>query len=158
MTRIVRQAHSAFGAQTLAVFLAHRLERQCCDYRIPQHRFEIEMIVLDQALFVVVLKLLFGAPFGNGLFEEEHLLDVDIEVVRKGIQASAAFAHHVDGCSSRNKDSFVYGLQIQIEPDVRPFLNADHRRSEFPRSRDCILPSPHTAWTATEIFDRNKQW
>ncbi|GAP55133.1 hypothetical protein AHiyo6_16980 [Arthrobacter sp. Hiyo6] len=40
--RLVFQAHSTFGAKALAVFPAHRLERQHGYNRVPQHRFKID--------------------------------------------------------------------------------------------------------------------
>lgn len=84
--RLVFQAHSAFGAKALAVFPAHRLERQIGDNRVPQHRFKIDYIVLDSTLlftFFFVRKL--------SAFVEEQFLHIDLKVIRKGIQASAAF-------------------------------------------------------------------
>lgn len=85
--RLVFQANSTFGAEALAVFPAHRLERQGGHHCVPQHRFKIDYIVLDSTLlfiFFFVRKL-------NALIEEKFL-HIDLKVIRKGIQASAAFA------------------------------------------------------------------
>ncbi len=93
--RLVFQASSAFGAKALAVFPAHRLERQVGDNRVPQHRFKIDYIVLDSTLlfiFFFVRKL--------STFIEEKFLHIDLKVIRKGIQASAAFAGYFDGSGS----------------------------------------------------------
>ena len=87
--RLVFQASSAFGAQALAVFPAHRLERQHGHNCVPQHRFKIDYIVLDSTLLFIIFfvrKL--------GAFVEEQFLHIDLKVIRKGIQASAALARH----------------------------------------------------------------
>jgi len=84
--RLVFQANSAFGAKALAVFPAHRLERQVGDNRVPQHRFKIDYIVLDSTL----LFIFFSVRELSALVEEKFL-HIDLKVIRKGIQASAAF-------------------------------------------------------------------
>ncbi|MCB5283627.1 hypothetical protein BJQ89_03396 [Arthrobacter sp. ES1] len=87
MPRLVFQANSAFGAKALAVFPAHRLERQYGNNCVPQHRFKIDQIVLDSTLlfFVFFIRELC-------VLVEEKFLHIDLLVIRKGIQASAAFA------------------------------------------------------------------
>lgn len=85
--RLVFQAYSAFGAKALAVFPAHRLERQIGDNRVPQHRFKIDYIVLDSTLLFII----FSVRKLHALVEEKFL-HIDLKVIRKGIQASAAFA------------------------------------------------------------------
>jgi hypothetical protein len=89
--RLVFQAYSAFGAKALAVFPAHRLERQHSDNCVPQHRLKIDQIVLDSTLllFVFLIREL-SIPV------EEKFLHIDLKVIRKGIQASAAFAGYFD--------------------------------------------------------------
>lgn len=87
MPRLVFQADSAFGAKALAVFPAHRLERQHCYDCVPQHRLKIDQIVLDSTLLFFV----FFIRKQDALVEEKFL-HIDLEVIRKGIQASAAFA------------------------------------------------------------------
>ncbi len=84
--RLVFQAYSAFGAKALAVFPAHRLERQVGDNRVPQHRFKIDYIVLDSTLLFI-----FFSVRKLNAFVEEKFLHIDLKVIRKGIQASAAF-------------------------------------------------------------------
>ena len=83
--RLVFQANSTFGAKALAVFPAHRLERQRGHYCVPQHRFKIDYIVLDSTLLFIIF-------FVRKLhaFIEEKFLHIDLKVIRKGIQASAA--------------------------------------------------------------------
>ena len=84
--RLVFQACSAFGAKALAVFPAHRLERQHGDNCVPQHRLKIDQIVLDSTLlFFVFFVRELSVPV------EEKFLHIDLKVIRKGIQASAAF-------------------------------------------------------------------
>ena len=88
--RLVFQASSAFGAKALAVFPAHRLERQIGDNRVPQHRFKIDYIVLDSTLLFIIF-------FVRKLhaFIEEKFLHIDLKVIRKGIQASAALTRYL---------------------------------------------------------------
>ena len=93
--RLVFQARSAFGTQALAVFPAHRLERQHGNNCVPQHRLKIDQIVLDSTLlFFVFLVQEFCIPV------EEKFLHIDLKVIRKGIQASTAFAGYFDVCRS----------------------------------------------------------
>ena len=91
MPRLVFQANSAFGAKALAVFPAHRLERQHGYNCVPQHRFKIDQIVLDSTLlfFVFFIREL-------SVLVEEKFLHIDLLVIRKGIQASAALAGYFD--------------------------------------------------------------
>ncbi len=89
MPRLVFQAYSAFGTKALAVFPAHRLERQHGYNCVPQHRLKIDQIVLDSTLLFFV----FFIRKQNALVEEKFL-HIDLKVIRKGIQASAAFASY----------------------------------------------------------------
>lgn len=95
MPRLVFQAYSTFGAKALAVFPAHRLERQHGYNCVPQHRLKIDQIVLDSTLlfFVFFIREL-------SVLVEEKFLHIDLQVIRKGIQASAAFASNFDVCGS----------------------------------------------------------
>jgi len=93
--RLVFQARSTFGTQALAVFPAHRLERQHSDNCVPQHRLKIDQIVLDSTLLFIVF--LVGR---QGAFVEEKFLHIDLKVIRKGIQASAAFTGYFGDCGS----------------------------------------------------------
>lgn len=93
--RLVFQARSTFGTQALAVFPAHRLERQHGYNCVPQHRLKIDQIVLDSTLLFIVF--LIGR---QGAFVEEKFLHIDFEVIRKGIQASAALAGYFSKCSA----------------------------------------------------------
>lgn len=95
MPRLVFQADSAFGAKALAVFPAHRLERQHGYDCVPQHRLKIDQIVLDSTLLFFVF--LFRR---HSAFVEEKFLHIDLEVIRKGIQASATLASNFSDCGS----------------------------------------------------------
>ena len=88
--RLVFQANSTFGAKALAVFPAHRLERQHGDHCVPQHRLKIDQIVLDSTLLFIIF-------FVRKLhaFIEEKFLHIDLKVIRKGIQASAALTRYL---------------------------------------------------------------
>ncbi len=85
--RLVFQANSAFGTKALAVFPAHRLERQHSNNCVPQHRFKIDQIALDSILLFFVFFVR-----KHNAFVEEKFLHIYLKVIRKGIQASAAFA------------------------------------------------------------------
>ncbi|KRE68982.1 hypothetical protein ASG77_16360 [Arthrobacter sp. Soil762] len=95
MPRLVFQADSTFGAKALAVFPAHRLERQHGYNCVPQHRLKIDNIALDSILLFFV----FFVRQHNALVEEKFL-HIDLKVIRKGIQASAAFAFYFGDCGS----------------------------------------------------------
>ena len=43
---IIGETRPAFGAESRAIFPAHRLKRQCEHYRVTQERFEVEQVVL----------------------------------------------------------------------------------------------------------------
>ena len=88
--RLVFQARSTFGTQALAVFPAHRLERQHGYNCVPQHRFKIDYIVLDSTLLFII----FSIRKLNALVEEKFL-HIDLKVIRKGIQASAALTRYL---------------------------------------------------------------
>lgn len=91
MPRLVFQANSAFGAKALAVFPAHRLERQYGNNCVPQHRLKIDQIALDSTLlfFVFFVREL-------DVLVEEKFLHIDLLVIRKGIQASSTLAGYPD--------------------------------------------------------------
>lgn len=93
--RLVFQAYSAFGAKALAVFPAHRLERQHGHHCVPQHRFKIDYIVLDSTLLFI-----FFSIRKLDAFVEEKFLHIDLKVIRKGIQASATFTGYFGERSS----------------------------------------------------------
>jgi len=152
MPRLVVQADSAFGAQALAVFSAHRLERQHGDYCVPQHRFKIDQIVLDSTLLFFVF---FGGE--HGVLVEEKFLHIDLEVIRKGIQASAAFARYCDVCGSRYQNSFVYGLQAQIQLNIRAFLHANEHHTKITWRGYMFRQCPHASRTASEVLDVKRQ-
>ena len=79
VTRILFKAHPAFWAQALAVFPAHRLERQGGHHCVPQRRLEIDQIALNPPLFVL---LFFLEEFSILIVEE--FLHFDVKVVRDG--------------------------------------------------------------------------
>ncbi|MGF6833655.1 hypothetical protein QF015_001830 [Paenarthrobacter sp. TE4293] len=150
--RLVFQARSAFGAQTLAVFPAHRLERQHSDNCVPQHRLKIDQIVLDSTLLFIVF-------FARKLyaFIEEKFLHIDFKVIRKGIQASAALAGYFDDYTAGYQNSFVYGLKAKIQLDIRAFLHANERHTKVTWRRYMLVECPHGPWTASKVLDYQRQ-
>lgn len=150
--RLVFQAGSTFGAQALAVFPAHRLERQHCYNCVPQHRFKIDKIVINAILlFFAFLRL------GHIALVEEKFLYINLKVVAKGIQASATFANNVDGSGSRYQNSFVYGLKPQGELDIRAFLNTNQRDTKITRRSNVLFKNSHATRTASKVLDINYQ-
>jgi hypothetical protein len=150
--RLVFQANSTFGAKALAVFPAHRLERQIGDNRVPQHRFKIDYIVLDSTLLFII----FSVRKLCALVEEKFL-HIDLKVIRKGIQASPAFAGYFGDRGSRYQNSFVYGLKPQIQLDFRAFLNTNKRHTEVTRCGYMFRQCPHASRTASEVLDVERQ-
>lgn len=150
--RLVFQANSTFGAKALAVFPAHRLERQVGDNRVPQHRFKIDYIVLDSTLLFIIF-------FVRKLYAliEEKFLHIDLKVIRKGIQASAAFTCYFGKCGSGYQNSFVYGLKPQIQLNIRAFLNTNERHTKITRCGYMFLQCPHASRTASEVLDVERQ-
>ena len=150
--RLVFQANSAFGAKALAVFPAHRLERQHSNNCVPQHRLKIDQIVLDSTLLLFVFFIReFSIPV------EEKFLHIDLKVIRKGIQASTAFAGYFDVCGARYQNSFVYGLQAQIQLDIRAFLHANERHTKITWRGYMFRQCPHASRTASEVLDVERQ-
>ncbi|SDJ54790.1 hypothetical protein SAMN05216555_11243 [Arthrobacter cupressi] len=150
--RLVFQAYSAFGTKALAVFPAHRLERQRGHDCVPQHRLKIDQIVLDSTLLFIV----FPVRKLNA-FIEEKFLHIDLKVIRKGIQASSAFALDLGERGSGYQNSFVYGLKPQVELDVRAFLNANERHTKITWCRYMFFECPHGSRAAPEVLDKQHQ-
>ncbi len=148
MTRVLREVDSAFRTQTLTVFPAHRSERQCGNHCVPQRRFQIDHLVLDQALLFFVLSL--------GIFViliAEELLHIDLEVILERVQAPAAFSRHIDGHTSGNQDSFMHSLKPQLQIHIGSGLNADERGTQVSRRRYTFFQRPHAARASPEVLD-----
>jgi hypothetical protein len=152
MPRLVFQAYSTFGAKALAVFPAHRLERQHGYNCVPQHRLKIDQIVLDSTLLFFVF---FVGEFG--ILVEEKFLHINLLVIRKGIQASAAFAGYFDVCGTGYQNSFVYGLKPQVQLDIRAFLHANERHTKIAWCGYMFRQRPHASRTASEVLDVERQ-
>src|SRR6185369_16562118 len=71
-----------FGAQSWAVLATHRVDRKCEHYGIPQHRLQVDQIVLDPSDFVFLSCLHRGA-----VLVCVQLRDVDDERVVDRAQA-----------------------------------------------------------------------
>ena len=52
--RVVLEPRPALGAQARAVVPAHRLERQARKHCVPEHRLEVDHLVLDEVLLILV--------------------------------------------------------------------------------------------------------
>lgn len=88
---------------------------------------------------------------------EEKFLHIDLLVIRKGIQASTAFAGYFDERGARYQNSFVYGLQAQIQLDIRAFLHTNERHAEITRRGYMFFQCPHASRTASEVLDVERQ-
>ena len=150
--RLVIKANSAFGTQTLTIFPAHRLEGQRSDYRIPQHRLKIDLIVLDSTLLFIV-----SLCRGHMFRVEEKLLHIDALVIRKGIQATAAFALNEDIRGSGYQNSFVYGLQPQLQFHGGTFLDANEWHTKITWCWHLLFQGPHAAWATPKVLDIDSQ-
>ncbi|KSU79279.1 hypothetical protein AS031_04500 [Pseudarthrobacter enclensis] len=51
----------------------------------------------------------------------------------------------------------MYGLQFQIQPDIRAFLNTNERHTKFPRCGYMFLQCPHASRAAPEVLDVERQ-
>ncbi|BAS17528.1 hypothetical protein AHiyo8_58310 [Arthrobacter sp. Hiyo8] len=90
-------------------------------------------------------------------FIEEKFLHIDLKVIRKGIQASSAFALDFSEHSSRYQNSFVYGLKPQVELDIRAFLNANECHAKVTWRGYMFRERPHASWTTSEVLDVQRQ-
>lgn len=88
---------------------------------------------------------------------EEKFLHIDLLVIRKGIQASTAFAGYFDERGARYQNSFVYGLQAQIQLDIRALLHTNERHAEITRRGYMFFQCPHASRTASEVLDVERQ-
>jgi len=88
---------------------------------------------------------------------EEKFLHIDLLVIRKGIQASTAFAGYFDERGARYQNSFVYGLQAQIQLDIRAFPHTNERDAEITRRGYMFFQCPHASRTASEVLDVERQ-
>lgn len=152
VTRILLKARSAFGAKAFAVLPAHRLERQGGYHCVPQNRFKIDDISLDP----VLLFFLFCSERLSVLVIEEFL-HIDFLIVLERKQAPSAFAPHGSDYVSGYQNSFVYGLEPQVQIKICTFRNADKRNTEVLRCRNMFVHSPHDSRAAPEILDTNSQ-
>lgn len=156
VTRILFKAHPAFRAQALAVFPAHRLERQGCHHCVPQHRFEIDGIVLNPPL-LFSLFIIRALILRIKSLEVEEFLHPDGLLVGDGIQAAPAFTGNGDGGGAGNQDTFVDRLEPEIQLHVGAFLHANECHTEILRRWYMFIQGPHAAGAAPDILDSDDQ-
>ncbi|GAP55135.1 hypothetical protein AHiyo6_17000 [Arthrobacter sp. Hiyo6] len=51
----------------------------------------------------------------------------------------------------------MYGLQPQIQPDIRAFLHANKCYTKITWCRHMLFQRPHGSWTASKILDVESQ-
>ncbi|MET4003967.1 hypothetical protein ABIB48_002705 [Arthrobacter sp. UYCu511] len=145
--RLIRKVYSAFGTQTLAVFPAHRLERQGGYHCVPQHRFKIDRIVLDPTLLIFFL----FKEFRGRLLVEEKFLHIDFEVILERLQAAGALTCHFNKYVTRNKNTFMNGLKTEFQIQFGSRNRANERGAKIFRHRYTLFELPHTAWAAPKL-------
>ncbi len=145
--RLIRKVYSAFGTQTLAVFPAHRLERQGGYHCVPQHRFKIDRIVLDPTLLIFFL----FKEFRGRLLVEEKFLHIDFKVILESLQAAGAFASYFDKYITRHQNSFMDGLKTEFQIQIGSRRRANERSAKCFRHRYMFFELPHAAGAAPKL-------
>jgi len=146
--RLIREAYSAFGTQALAVFPAHRLERQGGYHCVPQHRFKIDRIVLDPTLRVFVFIQAHG-----GFLVEEKFLHTNFKFVLEDLQAPGALACHIDKHAARHQNSFVDGLKAEFQIQIGSGRHLDERGAKILWHGNTFIESPHAARASPKLPD-----
>ena len=102
MTRVVEKPHPTLRAQAEAIFLTDRLKRECQHYRVSDHRFEIDSVVLHLVVESFVCRI------------REKLLQVDFKLLFHLDEAPNALANrrHID--VNAHEDAVVQRLQPGI--------------------------------------------
>lgn len=149
--RLIRKVYSTFGTQTLAVFPAHRLERQGGYHCVPQHRFKIDRIVLDPTLLIFV----FAEVVRGRFLVEEKFLHIDFQIAHQGIQAPGAFARHFDKRAARHQNTFVDGLKTQLQIHIGSGLHANERGTKILWYRYMFGKGSHAARAAPKLPHTN---
>src|SRR5450756_2052919 len=149
VARVVRQPRSALGAQTWAVGLADRLERQCRYHRVPERGLEVDQIAdkLAHLVLIVALDLSRSDALGVG----EQLLDIDLDLLVDHIQAPYTLPRRPTANGSGDQDPLHHGLEPQLEIEIATGGDADDVRSEVLRSGNRALHGPHRTRTATQL-------
>lgn len=145
--RLFHKVYSAFGTQTLAVFPAHRLERQGGYHCVPQHRFKIDRIVLDPTLLIFFL----FKEFRGRLLVEEKFLHIDFKVILERLQAAGTLTCHIDKYVARHQNSFMDGLKTEFQIQNGPRRRANERSAKIFRHRYTFLELPHAARAAPKL-------
>lgn len=130
VVRVVREPRSALGAQTRAVFLAHRLHRQCEHHRVAQHGFEADETVLDKEPVLVVLGVVarfrdHAAPV-VGVRVREHLLEVRFELEAERLQTPYALPLGLCTGGACDEHTFHDRLEPEFELDRGALGHSDH--------------------------------
>ncbi len=103
------EIHSAFAAETQAILPANRLEWQCGSNCAPHHRVDVNQITNDPVLIHFIIGFEFFAAF-----IVEELLNVSLEIVLDGLQATSTFPRNLCGSGTRYQDSLMYGFKAKI--------------------------------------------
>lgn len=149
--RLIREVYSTFGTQTLAVFPAHRLERQGSYHCVPQHRFKIDRIVLDPTLLIFFL----FKEVRRRFLVEEKFLHINFKFILEGLQAAGAFAGHFDQHTARHQNSFMDGLKTEFQIQVGSGRHLDERSTKFLWHGNTFVENPHAARASPKLPDTN---
>jgi len=149
VARILLKAHPAFRAQAFTVFPAHRLERQRSYHCVPEYRLEINTIMLDP---VLLFPFFLGDLTKVSIPVVEEFLHVDVEVIRDGVQAAPALARYFNGSGAGDQDTFVHGLEPQVQLHVGAFPNADECHTKILWCGYMLIKGPHRSRAAPELL------
>jgi len=99
----IGQSLAGFGVESWAIRTTYRLERKCKHNRIPDQRFEIDVILDDRVVKSLVVRI------------REKLLNIDSDGLFDAVQASSALSdgHRLDIRVDEN--AVVKRLHAQIE-------------------------------------------
>lgn len=143
-----REASTALSAQSGAIGLAHRLQRELQTSQVDDEGFEVDVVV-DH---VVDLALL-GRLLGRAVRVCEELDEVEIRSVLEWFEASHTFAR--GRCNGGAGDEHPLGdrLQSEIEIDLCTGLDRDEVQTDPTRRLDLSLDGFHPAWATAQRAD-----
>ncbi|TDU29680.1 hypothetical protein EDF61_102426 [Arthrobacter sp. JUb115] len=109
MLRVIVETDSAFTAEPQAIFPANRLERQGGNHCAPYYRIDVNQVTDHPILIHIIIVFEFFA-----LFIIEELLNISLEVVLDGLQASSTFPSDLRCSGTRYQNSFMHGFKAKI--------------------------------------------
>ncbi len=143
-----RQANAAFGAQSLAVFAAQRVERKLQSHRIDYDWIEVDLIVDDAMNLVLV-----GRIFGHAVRIREQLGEVHVHGSGHGLEAARALPGRVGANGTCDQNTFGYSFEPEIQLDGCTHFDSDRVEADPRRRFHRPLDLLHRPRSATEVVD-----